>query len=136
MRNSLIHLFTGTFFRKSQSWLERIPYVSATTRHKSQKMWQQIVMTKCHYKLSQDIVVGEKNVTSQNVEVADVKGSLSLWYNELIDLSTVHLTDHQLFFLSSFIKVMYLCGMWIRTIVFPSALDCINFKVHSSFKMA
>ena len=36
--------------------MEKLPFTSATTRHQSQKMWQKIVTTKCHYKMSLQIV--------------------------------------------------------------------------------
>ena len=35
---------------------ERLPFTSATTRHKSQKLWQQNATIKCHYKVSLQIV--------------------------------------------------------------------------------
>ena len=41
--------------------MEKLPFVSATTRHKSGKLREQIVTTKCHYKLSQQIVTTNQN---------------------------------------------------------------------------
>ena len=44
---------------------EQASFMLATTQHKSQKMWQQIVTTKCHYyKLSEQIVTTNESKIS------------------------------------------------------------------------